>query len=171
MHKLHKPHKFRKRPYLLLEVLIAFVLIAFCIIPLLYPHALILKSQKDFTRKIELDHTINILTAQILERLYTNEIHWNLIENEQFFAVDTAQLPIRSSPFPYKGGYQFKIIKSKPNKNENPPITANLLHVRILFVPQDQFTTLEEMSLNKNHIQVEFDIFVKRDLSHLVTQG
>ena len=66
----------KKRYVSLLEVLIAFALIVLCVLPLIYPHVAMFKSQKAFIRKVELDHVVNLLYAKILEKLYMNSIPW-----------------------------------------------------------------------------------------------
>jgi hypothetical protein len=68
--------KVQRRHQSLLEVLIAFALIALCVLPLIYPHVAIYKAQNKFARKLELDHVVNLLYGKVLEKLYMNTIPW-----------------------------------------------------------------------------------------------
>lgn len=78
----------RKRHFLLLEVMIAFALIVMCILPLIYPHTFILTSQRKFIHKVDLDHQVNRIYADIVERLYRNGIPWNDIISGTEFEVN-----------------------------------------------------------------------------------
>ena len=77
-----------RRHSLLLEVLISFAIIALCILPLLYPHVYILKSQQEMIRTVELDHVVNLIYASTLEKLYLNQIPWDTIESKKEIPID-----------------------------------------------------------------------------------
>ncbi|HEV8052742.1 MAG TPA: type II secretion system protein [Parachlamydiaceae bacterium] len=105
-----------RRPIVLLEVLIAFALIALCILPLIYPHVFILRSEKKFISTVELDHTVNLLYADRLQKLYQNEISWQDIENGAPIPITPAMVEAAgvSGDFPFTGTYQFIKKRQKP---------------------------------------------------------
>src|SRR5690349_12587266 len=105
-----------KRPVVLLEVLIAFALVVLCALPLIYPHVFILKSEKAFVASIELDHAVNLLFANCLEKLYQNQIAWHQIESGKETTIESSLL--EESGFngylPFNGTYKFVEEKHKP---------------------------------------------------------
>jgi len=131
---------------LLLEVLIAFLLIAMCLLPLLYPHTFILTSQRRFIDEVELDHKVNLQYADIVKALYRNDISWEAIMSRVEFPIDTT--------LPYKGSYHFgKRRRQKPNKDD-ASYTLYLLPLEMTFVPKKGGTPL----------CFHYDLFVIRDL-------
>lgn len=62
------------RPFTLLEVLIAFLLIAVAVIPLLAPYPAMFKQQKQFIQELEVDRLANILFVDLLAKIHKNEI-------------------------------------------------------------------------------------------------
>lgn len=128
-----------KRHFLLLEVLIAFALVVLCAFPLIYPMTYILKSQKQFGRIVDLDHYVNLIYVEVLERLYKGEIDWDKIESGATFDIDSSLLEKLNikPPFPYKGTYKFVLEKKKPN---NPAaFTVYLYHLNLNFESIDQY--------------------------------
>lgn len=105
-----------RRPIALLEVLIAFALIALCILPLIYPHVFILRSEKKFISTVELDHVVNLLYADRLQKLYQNEISWQEIESGNPVPITPAMIEAAgySGDLPFTGTYQFVKIRQKP---------------------------------------------------------
>jgi len=92
-----------RRNVTLLEVLIAFALIALCAAPLLAPHAQMIFSQQRFEKRVERDFMINNHFGELLVALYRNEIAWKEIE--------------KGTSFPIEGGsYKFEILKPEPSE-------------------------------------------------------
>ena len=125
-----------RRPILLLEVLIAFALVALCAIPLIYPHVAIFKEEKKFISVIELDHAVNLLFANRLEKLYLHEISCEEVETGRENPSD--DLMLKESGYigslPYKGTYKFVEVRHKP---ENQSEDAVYLYKLIFeFVPK-----------------------------------
>lgn len=127
--------KVKKRHMILLEVMIALALIALCVLPLLAPHAFLLKHQKQFVSTIELDHVVNLLYADTLERLHRQEIAWQNIQEKTVFPVDaSAYARIRfDKTLPFIGSYHFEDIKRKINEKEQ--WGTHLLKLIFTFVP------------------------------------
>lgn len=153
--------KTRKRHISLLEVLISFVIVVLCVLPLISPHVWILKSQRDFVRIIDLDHVVNLLYADILHRLYTNDIKLNELENRTQFPID--QTILKNSGYegtlPYKGHYEFFIKKSKSSKD------GSLTHFLV------ELTLVFERPGSLNNLEYKYDIFVKRYLPQQSEDG
>ena len=97
--------KMRKRPFLLLEVLIAFAIVVGCILPLIYPHVMMYKSKKQFEDDIQKNHMANLLYVDILEKLHRNEIAWREIEEKKEFSFEKGR---------FRGSYKFEEEKHKP---------------------------------------------------------
>lgn len=118
----------KKRYVSLLEVLIAFMIVAMCIFPLLYPHVAMFKDQAQFVNQIRLDHTINQIYADVYQKLEENQIPWGSIEQSQTFPVDLSKT---TPSLPYKGHYQFKIDSTKPSGPS--PISFNKIMLNFYF--------------------------------------
>ena len=69
-----KYYKKRSRPFLLLEILIAFSLVALCIFPLVSSQVKILTAEKALRQSLDRSEMANALFAAIVERFYRQEI-------------------------------------------------------------------------------------------------
>jgi len=155
--------KVRKRYILLLEVLIAFMLVALCVFPLISPHTYILIAQRKFIDKIEVDHLVNVMYADIVERMYENKIPLNDIINSRTFEIDDTyleQFGIKKA-FPYRGTYQFGIPKSKYKPRYEAPYTVYLLPLDFTFFPKGQ----ENAEEGKETLKYHYEVFAIRDLT------
>lgn len=143
--------KSRRQPAILLEVLIAFTLIALCILPLIYPHVFILRSEKKFISTVELDHYVNLLYADRLQKLYQNEIPWQDIENGNEIPIDTQLLEAihYKGDLPFTGHYKFIKEKQKPRKESER--TVYIFYLQFLFSPKLGYF-LEKESKNQKLI-------------------
>ena len=54
--------------------MISFVLILFCLVPLIYPHLALYKEQTKFTKNIQIDYAVNLLYGELLEALHKRTI-------------------------------------------------------------------------------------------------
>jgi len=163
-----------KRPILLLEVLIAFAIIVLCIFPLIYPHAAMAKSQREFVRKIELDHAVTLLFAQIYQDLYTNRIPWPDIENNKRFEIQSQDLQKYNDnkKLLFRGIYWFEIVKHKPNAKTPQETNAYLINLNFTFYPENE---KKEKEIKKKNLTYSYTLFVLRDLrpvkNHQVSPG
>lgn len=141
-----------KRSIALLEVLIAFAIIALCIIPLIYPHVFIFKSEKKFVYAVELDHLANLLYADVLQKLYQNEIPWENLEKGERFPIDSRLLESLGydEQLPYQGTYQFITIKQKPHK----PSDRSVYLFELIFTFTESPTFFLEKDLKEKNPQV-----------------
>lgn len=151
--------KINKRPFLLLEVLIAIALVSLCILPLLSPYVAIFKDQRHFADKIELDHAINLLYGDIIEKLHRNSIPWEAIEGSQSFSVDSEALKeLTGYPVPWRGSYFFDFKESKFKPKPAEPFTVYLLTLVFSFQP------LIAPEKETEPLKYSYQVFVARQL-------
>lgn len=148
-----KKSKLNKKHFTLLEVLIAFALIVLCVLPIISPHVAIYKAQRSFVKKIELDHVVNLLYANIYEDIQKNKIPWEKLEDKTIFPISSELLTNLNNkkPLPYVGTYQFEKQDSKPN----PPGPLSVYVFKLLF----KFQHPKEKPL-----EYEYKIFMVRNL-------
>lgn len=162
---MKRPLNLKKRYITLLEVLIAFVLIVLCILPLIYPHVAIYKSQNRLVKQIELDHAVNLLYAKILEKLYLNSIRWGDIES-RVFSIDEPMLKEAgfNHSLHYIGSYNF--FEEKPlfkPKKKGAPLSVHLLTLTFNFLPKEYENATDEIKKDKT-LKYKYEVFVARDL-------
>jgi hypothetical protein len=113
---VHTVRVIRKQPYLLLEVLIAFFLVALCAIPLMQPQFAMLKAERAFTNVLTLDRVVNRLYAELLERFYRGEVSWASIGT---LANPQSPHPITDpevAALGFKGKYEIR-VRHYPGKH------------------------------------------------------
>lgn len=64
----------KKRPYLLLELLIAFALLTACLLPLTQNPLTMVGKEREMLQELELAREADLLFADVKQRLYTNKI-------------------------------------------------------------------------------------------------
>lgn len=110
-------HKVQKRHFSLMEVMIAFVLILFCLVPLLYPNMAMYREQSRFTDKIKIDHAVTLLYGDLVERLHRREISFDQLiqKNGGALAIPPESLLNAgiNPKFPYEVTLTAKQIKMK----------------------------------------------------------
>lgn len=92
--EINQFHRIRKPKFLLLEILIALVLVFLCLFPLLKTQVFILERERKFVHEIEAQRLVNLALVEIIEKLYTNQIKWQAIEERQ---IDPEALTFNSS--------------------------------------------------------------------------
>lgn len=100
---------------LMLEVLIALAIVSLCLLPLISPHVLVYKAQKEFSDSIEMGRKANELFGEILERLHKNEIPWQAIQEKHLLPLEELLSKSKLSKEFYQGKYQFTILEQKEN--------------------------------------------------------
>lgn len=147
-----------RRPFLLLEVLIAFTFVVAAFFPLVYPHFYIYQQQRRFVDKIEIDMAVNNAYGVILEQLHQNKISWQSIEEGQIYPIDD-QFWLQAGSLkkiPYGGYYQLKVNKSK--QNERYGLSWVILTLNV--TAGAAFKTDEERA--KKSLVYRYDIFLSR---------
>lgn len=159
------PFTVKKRHLILLEVLIAFALVVLCVLPMIYPQVFILKSERQFVDTIELDHTVNLLYANILQKLYLNEIGWDDIQEHKRAEISDSMLREIGveHDITFKGSYAFSIEKRKPPQPEDKLYLVNLT---FYFTPKNERTkakTDSDMpSAKPKELKYEYQVFIER---------
>lgn len=155
-------HRIRKRQMMLLEAMIAFALVVLCAIPLIAPHTAMLKAQRQFIRKIDLDNAVNLLYASVLEQLYLNTIGWNELTHRTFpiYKEDLQRLGFGNA-LGYEGSYQFHEVRHKPN-DENAPYFLYLFKLTFSFLPDELSKATDDVK-EKNTLKYIYEVFVVRD--------
>ena len=84
-----------RRPYLLLEVIIALSLAALCAIPLLAPHYALVKREAALLEQVQLERVAEESLAEIKQRLYAHKIYWwdRRSDAERQVILDPVALP------------------------------------------------------------------------------
>ena len=73
--------KIKRSSFLLLEVMIAFSILAISAIPLIYPHLMILKEERALIDELNFDFYAKNLIGGLLVDLYENSVPFNVIED------------------------------------------------------------------------------------------
>lgn len=151
-------YRCQQRPIVLLEVLIAFALIVLCALPLIYPHIFVLKSEKAFVSTIQLDHAVNLLYINRLEKLYQNKIDWHEIESGKEVVIDTQMLTesgIRE-PLSFTGTYHFEEMTHKPQD----PVEKTIYLYSMIF----NFLPTKDIApyLDRKPIKYEYSLVIER---------
>ena len=112
--------KVKKRHYLLLEVLIAFTIIALCAIPLIAPHSWMIKEESELSQEIEKDRYVNLIYSHVIEMLYNNTIPWQTLINEEVpISIDITQIPGIPSNWPYEAILTTQVTRQKKGEDES----------------------------------------------------
>lgn len=78
---------FRRFPFLLLEVMIAFGILAISAIPLIYPHLLILKEERALILELDVDLAAQNLITDLIAELHENRVPFRLIEDDGVYEM------------------------------------------------------------------------------------
>ena len=154
----------RKNRILLLEVLIAFAIVATCALPLIYPQIAIYKAQKQFEQKVDLDHAVNLLYGEILRRLYLNEIPWADLQGKAT-TIDEEMLRragVELTTSSYTGFFKFTEINHKPKLAS--PYSLWLFNLSFTFSPKRSLNSLKP-------VHYEYKVFIVRNLSGEAIKG
>jgi hypothetical protein len=156
-----KGSKVKKRHMMLLEILIAMALMILCALPLIAPHVAIIKDQRAFITTVELDHAVNLMYVEILERLHKGEIRWKEIEDGKVFPVedDVWKRLGMEKGLPFEGNFRFKWNISKADKEKTWDV--NLINLTFEFVPKTYSSTSDDTKTPRV-FRYSYDIFVAR---------
>lgn len=107
--------KVKRRPFLLLEVLIALAIVILCAYPLLSTHFFIYKTEKKFATTAEVHRLVNSVFGYIVEQLYANKIPWKDLLEQTIYPLTDKEKKNLGFPadFPYEVAYQVKPMFKK----------------------------------------------------------
>lgn len=118
-----------RRPFMLLEVLIALMLVTMCIFPLVSPHVYVYRLQLERLREGGLYAFVTSYFADLLEKMYLQQIPIDAILRETPFPIDDPKL----AALEFRGSYHFKVIKRKPLKDA--PKIVFIVDIAFTFTP------------------------------------
>lgn len=127
--------RLHRRPFLLLELLIALALVALVALPLIATHYAVVSAQERFNAEVALDHAVSLLFIDLVEQLHTNAIPSTTIASGEKIPIERGRwgrIGYRS-PLPFNGYYSFKETKHKPK--EKGHYTLYLYKVTFSFQP------------------------------------
>jgi hypothetical protein len=112
--------------------------------------------QKKFIHQVEVDHLVNLVYADIVERMYRNKISLNDMLSEREFQIDEAYLRglDYNKNLPYTGSYKFKKALDKGKD----PYVLYLFELDFTFVPTGKKEAAGEA------LKYHYKLFVKHDL-------
>lgn len=126
-----------KRPYLLLELLIAFTIVSGCILPLVSNPLRFFRSEIRSLQRMELERLAEVSFASIKTSLYKNEIPWQDLVDDKYeespYIKDRVCIPLGTK---IKRDYE-RIITFKVKKHEEGRDLEDclLLNTRVKFIP------------------------------------
>jgi hypothetical protein len=147
-----------RRYIALLEVLVAFAIIALCMLPLIYSQIAVVQSERNFLDVVNLDHTVNLIYVELLQRLYEKKIPFSDIESGKEMPVEEGLLERAgiTGPFPFTGSYQFVLEIQKPPKPEEKILA--LYHLNFSFSPR------RKASKEEKPLKYQYTVFIERRL-------
>lgn len=113
--------KYKKRPYLLLEILIAFSLVVLCALPFLSAHLFVKVSQDELLQATEMDRYVSLFATEVYTDLLGHEHKWNALQ--QVKEVQPRFTVNSYSPLSLKGKIS---IRENKNSTENKKFYADL---------------------------------------------
>ncbi len=120
-------HSLQQRPFSLLEVMIAFVLILFSLAPLIYPNLAIFREQTRFVETLKIDHAVTLIHGSILEKLHRREIPFDSITQKNEVQIPIPQDVLNEAgmdaSFPYDVTLTAQLVLMK-GKNKGIYIAA-----------------------------------------------
>jgi hypothetical protein len=130
--------------------MIAMILVTLCALPLIQPHIYIYGKEQEAIRSLQVDHVASLIYADIVEKLYENEIDWHHLADENMkHPIDSTKL----SRLAYEGYYTFSKARHKPS-DEPPEGTNYLMRLSLVLNPKGSKETK-----NYNYL-----IFIKRKI-------
>lgn len=135
----------RRSSFLLLEVMIAFLLMALCLVPLLQPHFAMLQSDLMIVEESKLERVVQRLYADFLVALYRGEVTWPDVDRTDTPKHQHPIQPQALEGLPYEGYYVLRIARypgrrpgeySKPYHPDKSQRLNHLLEITYTFVPK-----------------------------------
>jgi hypothetical protein len=99
----------KKRNFLLIEILIAFVLVMICIVPLVKQPLKLYKDEMAYLEKMELERLADWTFIEVKELLLKNEIPWEKIPPKK---METDPFPLASSTIHIPGNKPRQVSRS-----------------------------------------------------------
>ncbi|MGE3953591.1 MAG: hypothetical protein AB7F31_00140 [Parachlamydiales bacterium] len=129
-----------KRPFLLLEVLIAIALVALCAYPLLSPHYRLAGEKSATLRRLKQERAADEAFCEVVARLYRGEVEWEKIikpvkgKPKAILKLDEATAVITTKESHHKGKriyFRLLDIAITPNGEKEQTYHYNLYAQRL----------------------------------------
>lgn len=128
-------------------------LIVLCGLPLLSPHFYMIKEERKFSAQVNLDRIVNLLYVKELERLYSNENHWDKIEEGYTEPVDSELLTNSH----YSGTLTVNLLSKVTEEKEDVEKEESPHHlIEMIYVFK------EDGAPNSKPIKYSFKVYVER---------
>lgn len=119
----------KRRPFLLLEVLIALAIVSLCAIPLIAPNLWLIKAEKEFLQTIENDRIAHLIFLHVVENLYNNVYSWENLKNNEEIPFSLESIPAIPENWPFEVTVRSKVAQSKTGLTDEH--SFNLLEITI----------------------------------------
>ncbi len=117
-----KPKTWIKRPFQLLELMVAVMILLICIVPAMKIMTTVFLEEREIIRKNERDHIAHLIHASVVELLYKRQIHLPLEEGSlSAIAVEEELIQELLFKFRYRSDAVIKIVKIEGGKKEGKP--------------------------------------------------
>jgi len=117
------PKNSSKRPFMLLEVMVAFTLVLLCVVPLLRTHLMMFHEERRLVKEMEAQQLAGVIFSEVIPLLYENQIPWEVIEGsgDLLSYVDESPLNtviVQAKKLGYIPQVSFDSVLSKPKGSE-----------------------------------------------------
>lgn len=162
--------KVKRRPFLLLEVLIALVIVILCAYPLLSTHFFIYKTEKKFAKTAEAHRLVNSVFGYIVEQLYANKILWKDVLEQTIYPLTDKEKTSLGFPtdFPYDVAYQVTpMLKKGSHTKLRKKIGKAGLHDHLIIITIQLIPKLDHLDATDfvYHLYVERRVIEGKELS------
>lgn len=113
------PKNLSKRPFTLLEVMVAFTLVLLCVVPLLRTHLMMFHEERRLVRELAAEQLAGVIFSEVLPLLYENKIPWE--ENQVLSYIEPSilePLEAHAKKLGYHPAVSVETVKSKPKDSE-----------------------------------------------------
>lgn len=144
-----------KRPFQLLEVMVAIFLLLVCIAPAIHIFSNLYKQQQESAREYKQDLMANAVHAAIVEKLYQKELAFDTIFEDSWKPLESDELQKQLSDSGMQASYRF-IETSKPKRIKKGSLFKYLTTLEVSITPLFQRSSNEASSyLYKVYIETK----------------
>lgn len=120
-----------KRHFQLLEVMIAVLLLIICAVPALKVFTNVFQEQTRINSAYDRDHLVRLVHAQIVEKMYRNEISLQQVIDGTIQEFRHAELDLTLQRLGYQALYRFHVTYPKPDALAGASSLVSDLYIRL----------------------------------------
>lgn len=145
----------QKKPYLLLELLIAFTIVALCAVPFVRTPVNVFETEMRSLEKMTLQRQVELDFASVKEELYKNQIAWKILMREKAAAETHVSIITLSMGKDFKRDYErtralyAKTVEEGRNNEEHALLTVHFSYKRLPKRSKDSVSFHQEFFLTK----------------------